>query len=229
MVTDDVNILAGRFAWLIDWIFQFAFSRGEAARAALICNRVRRLGKRFAAIIARLQAGTLRPPGWSAGRTRASARDRAHRPAEEPRGFGWMSRLLPLLGGAAGSLCELIYRPQMAELYAEAPQMGRVLRPLCHMLGVQPLPEWLKLPRRVRKVRPTRERAAKPPHPPASGPIFAGKNGSPSRAPPSPQSGEVTMWVANAPTVTSLFLPLGLSTVHAIPDGFPDGIFKIRE
>ena len=28
------------------------------------------------------------------------------------------------------------------------------------------------------------------PHPPASGPIFASKNGNPSRAPPSPQSGE---------------------------------------
>ena len=37
----------------------------------------------------------------------------------------------------------------MAEFFAAAPQVGKILRPLAHMIGA-PLPAWLRLPKRVR-------------------------------------------------------------------------------
>jgi hypothetical protein len=51
--------------------------------------------------------------------------------------------------------------PEMAALVAGAPQLGRVLRPLCRMLAVKP-PAWLRLPRRR---RPAPARAAARPTP----------------------------------------------------------------
>jgi hypothetical protein len=48
-----------------------------------------------------------------------------------------------------GTLCLAWEDPEMAEFFAAAPQVGRILRPLAHMIGA-PLPAWLKLPKRVR-------------------------------------------------------------------------------
>jgi hypothetical protein len=45
---------------------------------------------------------------------------------------------------------EMLEDPEMAALVAEAPQLGRTLRPLCRMLAVKP-PAWLRLPRRPRR------------------------------------------------------------------------------
>jgi hypothetical protein len=53
---------------------------------------------------------------------------------------------------------KLVEDPELQALVAAAPQLGRVLRPLCHMLAVK-LPPWLRLPRRPR--RPVEK------HPPA--------------------------------------------------------------
>jgi hypothetical protein len=47
----------------------------------------------------------------------------------------------------------------MAVLHAAAPQVGRILRPLAHMIGA-PLPQWLQLPKRVRKPGLRRQAAA---------------------------------------------------------------------
>ena len=58
--------------------------------------------------------------------------------------------LAPLTGQqCVGTLCLAWEDPEMAELFAAAPQVGRVLRPLAHMIGAT-LPAWLKLPKRVR-------------------------------------------------------------------------------
>jgi hypothetical protein len=43
----------------------------------------------------------------------------------------------------------LITGEEMTEIIANAPQVGRILRPLCHILGTE-LPEGLKLPKRTR-------------------------------------------------------------------------------
>ena len=50
-------------------------------------------------------------------------------------------------------LKELLEDPAAATLVADAPQLGRTLRPLCVMLNVKP-PPWLRLPRRPRPRRP---------------------------------------------------------------------------
>jgi hypothetical protein len=44
---------------------------------------------------------------------------------------------------------------EMRAIFERAPQVGRILRPLCHEFGLE-MPAWLKLPRRtrVRKPRP---------------------------------------------------------------------------
>ena len=205
--------LAERFAWFVDGLRKGVAADGARLRldgllVITIWDRVGRLGRRFASVVARYQAGTLEPPGAAGGRARtpraepaapAEAHPYAHlwplTKARLPYGFGWLQRLLPPVprrdsaGGWAGELHYLLTTPAMATLVAEAPQAGRSLRPLCHILGVRP-PEYLRLPRRVRRPRSSPRSSPRPsprrgegegqdtPHPPAA------------RAPPSPSRGE---------------------------------------
>jgi len=68
-----------------------------------------------------------------------------------PRERGWVLRMLAPVTGqpCVGALCLTWEAPEMNEFYAAAPQVGKILRPLAEMIGA-PVPEWLKLPRRVR-------------------------------------------------------------------------------
>ncbi|MHB1305128.1 MAG: hypothetical protein ACYCZB_16945 [Acidiphilium sp.] len=88
-----------------------------------------------------------------------------------PRHFGWLSRLLGYrIRGHAGQLAHLLLTdPEMTALLAADPRLGRVLRPLCHLLGIQP-PETIRLPPRPRRAKPKPPKAAHPkrqPKPPA--------------------------------------------------------------
>ncbi|MCC7283005.1 MAG: hypothetical protein IT556_11525, partial [Acetobacteraceae bacterium] len=63
----------------------------------------------------------------------------------------------------------LLATPEATEFLTAVPQAGRILRPLCRMLGLTP-PACLRLPERPRPPhqKPRAEpRAAPPPHPPA--------------------------------------------------------------
>jgi hypothetical protein len=60
-----------------------------------------------------------------------------------PREFGWVRTLLPETGQYAGVLRYLLRDPELAALLAKAPEAGRTLRPLCHLLGVK-TPEVLR-------------------------------------------------------------------------------------
>jgi hypothetical protein len=51
--------------------------------------------------------------------------------------------MLPETGQYAGLLSYLLRDPETVALLEKAPQAGRMLRPLCHLLGVQP-PEFLR-------------------------------------------------------------------------------------
>jgi hypothetical protein len=133
-------------------------------------NRIRRLERRFNALVAQWRAGTLPAAGTAvrkdtsprpspqSGEGEGMAHARAAWPF--PRGFGWIVRLLaPSTGqGCVGTLCLAWEDPEMAEFFAAAPQVGRILRPLAHMIGA-PLPGWLRLPKLVR-VRKSRAAAA---------------------------------------------------------------------
>ncbi len=161
-----------RFAAIIHLLCQVVAARGGRGGLAgplvvLVWRRLRRYGVRFAGLAARLAAGTLRPPrcrrvAAPAAETDAAPAPRRVRPAEPlPRGRGWLIRLVPRAAPGASQLRHLLTAPEMAELLAAAPQAGRILRPLCRMLGVA-LPQFLVLPKRPpRKAarRPRRRRA----------------------------------------------------------------------
>ena len=117
----------------------------------LIWRRLRRMSRRFAAILARWHAGTL-VAARSAPRRAAAAR-----PAGSMRWqglsqrFGWVIHAVSWFVNVRHfELKEMLEDPEAAALVAAAPELGRVLRPLCQMLAV-PVPDWLRLPRRARR------------------------------------------------------------------------------
>ena len=64
--------------------------------------------------------------------------------------FGWVSRSISHAFFRSWDLEEILADPEMEPSVVLAPQFGRVLRPLCQMLGVKP-PAYLRLPRRPRR------------------------------------------------------------------------------
>jgi hypothetical protein len=155
-VTDDAPLpLTVLFARLIEDLVKAVEELGPGrfvgwALLALIGRRLFLIRDRLAALVARVEAGTLRP---------ARHRVAAPRPADAPRTprapselhdhrFGWLLHLIPETGLYGHWLQRLLDRPEMAELVAAAPQAGRILRPFCRMLALDP-PLWLALPRRT--------------------------------------------------------------------------------
>ncbi len=139
--------------------------------AALLVARLRRAAHRFASIVARLRAGTLRPPrprapASAGGAEPAEARSRE--PDPFPRDYGWLCDLVPYSAKAYGYvLGQLMRDPGMQALLAAVPRLSRIMRPLLIMTAGD---RSLMRPWRQRRRAPRREaappqRAAKPPHP----------------------------------------------------------------
>jgi hypothetical protein len=85
-------------------------------------------------------------PGWSVLPTR----------------FGWLKSLLSVEAqGHLAAFSTVIEDPEMKAIIAAAPQVGRIIRPLCHFLGIDTPPE-LVLPKRRRGPGLRRPRAASP-------------------------------------------------------------------
>ena len=134
----------------------------------LLWRRLRRMAHRFASIMARFHAGTLPAPSRSArqpprtgppgvraapvARAAPLARAASAGPAAARR-VGHAEHFATLV--RPYELAEMLADPDMAAQVAAAPQFGRVLRPLCDMLAVNP-PPWLRLPRRPRR-KPARK------------------------------------------------------------------------
>ena len=160
--------LADRFAWLFDGLCKAIGvdaqrQRMEAALAWAIWNRVRMLGDRLIALAERVRAGRLPrrrvrrsgtphpdPPPQGGREREASTGPAASTPlaqclpaASLPREFGWVGRMLPEAAKYAGALQYLLRDPETLALLEKAPQAGRMLRPLCQLLGVQ-TPEFLR-------------------------------------------------------------------------------------
>ena len=198
--------LADRFARLLDLLLKATGNECPKRQHLLtwplalgIGKRIRSFAVRFSALVARWQAGKLRPP--RPGRRRAASadgpegtphpgppdqvrgqacpqgeREKALPARLLPRAFAWLHRIFPESAPPAAGVLDSMLRnePGMAEFVAAVPQAGRILRPCCRMLGLRP-PEWLALPKRARRRRPARAREkSPPPHPPAA------------RVPPSP-------------------------------------------
>jgi len=156
MVLAAAYSLTDRFTWLFDGLCKAIGvdaqrQRVEAALAWAIWNRVRLLGDRLIALAERVRAGRL--PRRRARRREGTAhpdplsqgeRGRAAAVAVRlPREFGWVARTLPEAGKYAGALRYLLRDPETMALLEKAPEAGRMLRPLCDLLGVRP-PEFLR-------------------------------------------------------------------------------------
>jgi hypothetical protein len=122
--------------------------------------RLININRRFQALMVQIRAGTLREPRVrrpeEAARRKARRAERAamdpppprkppHRELPEaygpmaplPRDFGYMLRLVPWHAKPlSDQMYRLLARPEMAEIIAATPRLQRVLRPLCHMLGI---------------------------------------------------------------------------------------------
>ncbi len=110
----------------------------------LLTHRLARLAHRFRTLFARYQAGTLptpRPPRAQAARPRPPV-------LRLPGKTGWIGARIANAAPCAGSIEQLLHNePQMRDFVTQAPQAGRLLRPLARMLGVT-VPDWLRLPPR---------------------------------------------------------------------------------
>jgi hypothetical protein len=168
------HTFASYFAFAVDTILKVLWreglARGPQELVRVTYNRIRRLERRFNALVVQWRAGTLPAvtaephtsprPSPHSGEGEGIAHARAAWPF--PRGRAWVVRqLVPLTGPACvGTLCLAWEDPEMAEFFAAAPQVGKILRPLAHMIGA-PLPAWLKLPKRVRRRPPPRPSSAR--------------------------------------------------------------------
>ncbi len=166
--------LAGIVASLCAAMF---WRRGHARHGSLLFHLeayLARLAARFERLYLRWQAGTLpRPRAPKAHPPLAGASDaepptRAARPRTPPirppvpRAHAFISRIVPDGWAIACQLEAMLARPDCAEFLAAVPRAGRLLRPLCRLIGT-PLPPALALPPRRRKPRPRPEPAPRPP------------------------------------------------------------------
>ena len=175
--------LSDRFTWFLDRVGRGLGGRYDADRLSgiqfltvpllvLICQRLENFRKRFVALVARALAGPLPPPHPPRDRPRkASPRKR---PFPEP--FGWLLKLGTWrVAPYKGQLEALLADPGMQELLRKAPQAGRLLRPLCRMLALEPDPAILppppKRPPRARPPAPEPESATQAASDPAEKPM----------------------------------------------------------
>ena len=137
----------GRFSQIFDGLHELVWNWFRGDRASwplmmLICHYVRRTQRRVRALVARIEAGTLRPPRpRTAPRAGPSteAKQRSHNPF--PRLYGWLCVLMPYRAAAFGYQLNLLLddpavRPMIE---AEPGRFGRLLRPLCRMVGADPI------------------------------------------------------------------------------------------
>jgi hypothetical protein len=155
-----------------------------------ILTRVKRFERRFCALYSlwktgRLPQAPLRPSAsfavervncgergeaqreqapFDPGAVDAASCERARlRPASVlPRTVRWLQGMLPVSAGPlAGGVDSLMWNyPEMKAFAADCPQVGRLLRPMCRMLGLK-VPEYLALPKRVRRARGDPSRKAR--------------------------------------------------------------------
>ena len=162
------HTFASYFALAVDTILKVlwreGYARGPHDLVTRTWNGIRRLERRFETLVAQWRAGVSRqgagvrevtpPPDFGplhGPNSQGEGEQKQRKAWLFPRGRGWVVRLLAPVTGpqCVGMLCVAWEEPEMREVYAAAPQLGRILRPLAFMIGA-PVPEWLRLPRRLR-------------------------------------------------------------------------------
>ncbi|MCC6718081.1 MAG: hypothetical protein IT555_09360 [Acetobacteraceae bacterium] len=139
--------------------------RTYEAWLALAWQRIGRMSQRFQRLYHRWQAGTLPKPRPSRA---GQSRPERPKPPYFPRHHAWLAAKTDHnVRSLASQLTHLLARPDLDDFLKAAPQAGRILRPLCHMLGIEP-PAPAILPAKPRAPR-TR------PESPPSAPVHHGK------------------------------------------------------
>jgi hypothetical protein len=149
------------------------FDAAGKALAELAWKHVFRARHRLDALLARVAAGWLPRPraarivGRGAAGTAPSAPDPEAPPRPHvgppalgrlPRGRGCVVRVVGYqAAGYASQLEHLLADPAMAELVANVPAVGRMLRPLCRALGISPPVLGFPPPPPPRQVKPVRQ------------------------------------------------------------------------
>lgn len=118
-------------------------------------NRITRYAGRLARLIALYDAGRL-PTPRERGRGAQPATARTRQPLPIPRRRGWMLAAMGWRVAHLPPLLEsLLAMPEAAGFLAASPAAGRMLRPMCHMLGVDaPLLRRPRAPRGQRRIPP---------------------------------------------------------------------------
>ena len=107
----------------------------------LLTHRINRIAQRFRALFARWQAGTLPAPRPSRAGTPSNRQPETQLPTSR----GWINARIPAAAPCAGAVEYLLHNiPDMQDFVQAAPQAGRLLRPLCRMLGLI-TPDYLRL------------------------------------------------------------------------------------
>ena len=125
---------------------------------------IRRTGRRFERLLARLAAGIRpRPQPPRPQPLRPERKPRTTPRLRLSRRHGWLRAALDHNAGCYGSqIAHLLREPATAALVASSPQAQRLLRPLLRMLGtvppdcIPPLPKHPRKPRRKPPPRPKR-------------------------------------------------------------------------
>ena len=166
-VPEDAAALAARLGLIVGGLAALVARRflKEPQFFALIVplwGWLGRVGRRFAVAIAR--PAVVRRRSAAASRVNAPVAAVAARPAvvRLPSGHGWLVRALGWEAAGYGSqLQALLAEPEMQALLDAVPAVGRALRPLGRMLGVQVGPARVKPPAaaKPRAVRVRRPRA----------------------------------------------------------------------
>ena len=137
-------VLSALTVWLTGILGTFlkaAGVRSSRERALIpiverLWHRVNRLRNRFARLLAKLATGWRPKLVAGPARARPANTDRV-RPEALPRGHVWLYAMLP--GDAASCASQLqamLADPGMRAVLAEVPAAGRIMRPLCRLLGL---------------------------------------------------------------------------------------------
>ncbi len=142
---------AARFAQIIEALCRtvptlIARDNSFGPLIILICNRLRLMGRRFAAIAARAEAGMLAAPRRGVAERAAGRAVATRRRGLLPCGYAWLVRLHLPTAGAGSHLQHLVLNdPEMVALLAASPQAGRIVRAIFWMVAVRPVPKAAQL------------------------------------------------------------------------------------
>ncbi len=140
--------------------------------------RLWRIKKRIATLLARIEAGTLRPPRPYKPRERPPGPDPERperapgaRPSQPrlPTHQAWLNRLVrpreseaSVVATVSHFLAQMLQSPELTLLIGQHPRLAEAFRPLCRMVGVDPS---LLPPRPPGPPRPARPKRPAPPPP----------------------------------------------------------------